>query len=512
MVMPKSKFALLPLAVCIASGSAFAATNAELEKRLEAQEKQIKKLERRLKGTRGAVKQNRSRISDLSDRFKVNGFFSSGVKVGDGDDVSLDGFDTSSNYSTDEASRLGIQMSFEVSDDMSVTGQLVSRGDNDYDITAEWAYLSWNVTDNFTARVGRQRIPYYLLSEYLDVGFAYPWVSPPIELYNLPVSNTDGIGLLYDFTVGETNLSTQMYGGAGGGRSEELGGTFKQNHSWGIAQFVEWRDFTFRVGFNTSSLDVGDIDENGLGGQLLDGLETVAGVVPGLDPVSSSNIRTEYLSAAMNYDNGSLLVIAEIANLRVKDFLQPAGDGGYLTVGYRFGDWMPHVTYSKFYTDSKNDETVRKYMDGIIAAQPGLAAAVSAGAATEAVAAANQQALLLTGVPLSGAAEAAITAQATAEATAAVTSNLVALHNGLSSLVSQQESYTLGLTYNINPRVKAKIEATHYEGFGSYDNLTGIDAGTPSFQSVSGIGRFSGDADAIDGHTAIYSFSVDAVF
>lgn len=461
MVKPKLKYALLPLAICISSGSVFAATNAELERRLEAQEKEIKKLERQLKGTRGAVKQNRNRISDIGDRFKINGFFTGGVTANDGDPAELAIYGIEDNYSTAAVSRLGLQMTFEVTKDMNLTGQLVSRGVNDYEVDAEWAYLSWDVASNFTARIGRQRIPYYLLSEYLEVGYAYPWVRPPIELYNIPISSTDGIGVLYDFNLGDFAFSTQAYVGAGSGFADQLEGEFTLNQAWGFAQFVEWQDFTFRVGYNTSNLDVGNIQDGGVGDFLINGTNDIAGEAQ-IAGLPLENIDTEYVSAAISYDNGNLLVISEIANLRVKDFVQPAGDSGYITFGYRFGDWMPHFTYAKFYTDSKNDEQVREFIDAAL-----VAAAMDPGGA----------------------------------------SGYITTRGALQTLVQQQTSYTLGLTYNINPRVKAKVEAAHYEDFGSYTQIT-----TNGLENVSGNGRFSGDPGAIDGHTAIYSFSIDAVF
>ncbi|TNC88840.1 MAG: hypothetical protein CSH49_09930, partial [Alcanivorax sp.] len=74
MVKKKTSLALLPLTLCFSSLPVLAATTADLEKRLEQQEKQIKRLENRLKGTRAAVKENRSRLSDAADRLKINGF------------------------------------------------------------------------------------------------------------------------------------------------------------------------------------------------------------------------------------------------------------------------------------------------------------------------------------------------------------------------------------------------------------------------------------------------------
>lgn len=491
MVMPKYKFALLPLAICISSGSVLAATNAELERRLEEQDRQIKKLERKLKGTRGAVKQNRNRIGDLSDRFKINGFFTGGFAVNDGDPAELAIYGIDDEYSTAAVSRLGLQLTFEVTKDMDLTGQLVSRGVNDYELEAEWAYLSWNVFNNFTARIGRQRIPYYLLSEYLEVGYAYPWVRPPIELYNIPISSTDGIGLLYDFNLGDVNFSTQGYFGAGSGYADQLEGEFTLNQAWGVAQFIEWNSFTFRIGFNTSNLDVRSVDPGGIGEGLLDGidasvalisnysalLEPTLGPAPAIESLPLESIDTSYTSAAISYDDGSLLVMAEIANLKVEDFVQPAGDSGYITIGYRFGDWMPHLTYSRFYTDSNSDEQVADLLPGIAYAANGAAALKASDLVTNDVDAARLGEL---------------------------EAQLPTLYNQLVLLEQEQTSYTLGLTYNINPRVKAKIEAAHYENLGTVTLFDG--------SRVDGNGRFSGEPGAIEGHTAIYSFSIDAVF
>lgn len=513
MVKPKYKYALLPLAICISSGSVLAATNAELERRLEAQEKEIKKLERKLRGTRGAVKQNRNRISDISDRFKINGFFTGGFATNDGDPAELSIYGIEDNYSTAAVTRLGLQMTFEVSDDMNLTGQLVARGVNDYEVDAEWAYLSWDVTNNFTARIGRQRIPYYLLSEYLEVGYAYPWVRPPIEIYNIPISSTDGIGLLYDFNLGDVSFSTQAYAGASSGYADQLEGEFTLNQAWGVAQFIEWNDFTFRVGFNTSNLDVRSIDSDGVGDQLIEGtnaalstnanaglqagVSPLIGSAPSVEALPQNNIDTEYVSAAISYDDGSLLVMAEIANLKVADFVQPAGDSGYITIGYRFGDWMPHVTYAKYYTDSETDEEIDAYLEAI--AYAGQAASIGV---------ANQVAYGL---------DATTVAQLQGVAAAMPT-----LYNQVAMLKQQQTSYTLGLTYNINPRVKAKFEVAHYESLGSVPQLDGystvatpvpgVSTAVVNASEASGNGRFSGQPNAIDGHTAIYSFSIDAVF
>ena len=274
MVKPNAKLALLPLAICIASAPALAVTNAELEQRLLEQEKKIKKMERRVKSTRNAVKQNRSRLSDMSSRLKINGFFSSGVTLLDSEDFEFGQLNIDEDYSTSSVTKLGIQMTFQVSDDINVTGQLVSKGVDNYDVEAEWAYLSWDVTENFTARIGRQRTPYYLLSEYLDVGYAYPWTRPPIEMYSLPLNNTDGLAFLYDFNVGDWNFGTHVYAGEGFGDVESLGGSFRLQNR-GISLTAETGSWAFRLGYSNSEVEVASIDVGGSGEELLNGIEVI---------------------------------------------------------------------------------------------------------------------------------------------------------------------------------------------------------------------------------------------
>ncbi|MBA55971.1 MAG: hypothetical protein CMK89_16065 [Pseudomonadales bacterium] len=538
MVKKKTYLALLPLTLCFSSVSVLAATTADLEKRLEQQEKQIKRLENRLKGTRAAVKENRSRISDAADRLKINGFFSGGAAQMDSPTMELSLYGIEDNYTTDSVSKMGVQFTFEVSDSIDATAQLVSKGVNDYNVEAEWAYLSWEATSDLTVRIGRQRIPYYLLSEYLDVGYAYPWVRPPIELYNIPLSSTDGLGLLYDFSLGDWNFSVQGYAGQSSGFTDQLEADFILNQAWGTSLFAEHGAWTFRVGYNRSHLDVGDVPIGGKGYLLAaatDGyndfsqslengttgnaaLDPLAGLFTGLgrqvptvnNMTDDTNVKTEYQSAAFMYDDGNLLVMGEIANLRIEDLSAPAGDGGYLTVGYRFGKWMPHVTFAKYYTDKESDDNVRSQLEGSLGLQQGVFDAVYA------------QTLIGTGNP----AVAQATAQGTVDSVVAGLASqglvLQEFQEAWTTLIQQQQSYTLGIVYDVSPRVKAKLEATHYEDFGKSEiestSYTGNPAAptnaTPTIaREIYGTGRFSADpVGSGKKHTAIYSFSIDAVF
>lgn len=553
MVKKKHALALFPLALCFSSAPILAATTADLEKRLQDQEKKILRLENQLRGTRSAVKENRSRIADMNERLKINGFLSAGVATNDGDPVVDSFYGIGDDYTTKAINKLGIQMTFQVSDKISATAQLVSKGIKDYQVEAEWAYLTYDATDDLRFNFGRQRIPYYLLSEYLDVGYALPWVLPPIEMYNIPISATDGVSAIYDFAIGDFNFAWQTYAGAGGGYSEQLEAEFTQNQSWGTNLTATTGSWTFRMGYTSSNLNA-DPDQGGAGSQLIDavntgrdtlstqldalyaanpagfaGLSALYGVpaytsaVPAAWLGETDNIRTNYYSTGFMYDDGNLLVMGELSNLNVDDTVQPVGDAGYLTVGYRFGKWMPYVSYAKFQTDSKNDKQIRQYQeyaktlgDNAYLAALAINAQITGNPLT-----ANQFAPLT--ACLAGGCDATDLVQFNLRDTllGASTAYSESLYNTLEQQIQEQQSYTIGLTYDVSSRVKAKAQVTHFEGFGSgsYQSLgsstalSGVTTYTGYTSSnVDGSGRFSGEPGSVDNHTAIYSLSIDAVF
>lgn len=101
----------------------------------------------------------------------------------------------SSRFNAHTKNKVGMQFYKRLSDDMSFTTQLLATGeDSDFDFNAKWGFLSWEVQPNFTLRAGRLVIPLFMLSEYLEVGYAYPWVTPPMEMYSgVPLDSWSGI-------------------------------------------------------------------------------------------------------------------------------------------------------------------------------------------------------------------------------------------------------------------------------------------------------------------------------
>jgi hypothetical protein len=111
----------------------------------------------------------------------------------------------SHNWSADVDSLIGAQLTANFAAQLSAVVQVVSerRYDNTYIPELEWANIRCQITPDFSVRVGRIVLPTFLVSDARDVGYTYPWVRPPAELYGLvPVTNSDGVDVSYRVQFG----------------------------------------------------------------------------------------------------------------------------------------------------------------------------------------------------------------------------------------------------------------------------------------------------------------------
>jgi len=109
-------------------------------------------------------------MSPAMAEIQWNGFLSVGAGMTFDDDEKLAGYDNDLSFAPD--SILGLQASSELGENLLVTGQWVARGDTS-EVKAEWLYLSYQFNPNLRINVGRQRMPLFLYSDYMDVGYAY---------------------------------------------------------------------------------------------------------------------------------------------------------------------------------------------------------------------------------------------------------------------------------------------------------------------------------------------------
>ncbi|WP_296297581.1 hypothetical protein [Rheinheimera sp.] len=118
------------------------------------------------------------------------------------------------SWSLNPDSKLGLQGSVMFNDNLSLTGQIVSRGSRDFAVNLEWVYLSYQLNDNNTLQLGRKRLPLFYYSEQQDVGFTYPWVHLPGQTYGWEVVNYNGVNWAHSLQIGDWSGIINTFAGS----------------------------------------------------------------------------------------------------------------------------------------------------------------------------------------------------------------------------------------------------------------------------------------------------------
>jgi hypothetical protein len=121
----------------------------------------------------------------------------------------------SSKLSAKPESKLGLQGSLRLLDDLSATAQVVGRFADHTHASLEWAYLSYQINEAFTVQLGRKRLPLYYFSTTQDVSYSYPWVRLSPDIYGWDAVNYNGANVGYStYLAAGWSLKSNLFGGA----------------------------------------------------------------------------------------------------------------------------------------------------------------------------------------------------------------------------------------------------------------------------------------------------------
>lgn len=183
------------------------------------------------------------------DKFKFNGYMTAAVAVSDEDKANYFGISDTPSFNSD--SMVAVQAEAKINEKASATVQLIARGIDDYKVEAEWMFLSYKAMPDLSARAGRMRLPVYMNSDYVEVGYAYPWVRPPFEVYGLvPIFAFDGIDLYYTHSYGEWTFNLQPFFGSSNKdvTIQRIPTSVSLHNIWGAATSVSNGWATLRLG------------------------------------------------------------------------------------------------------------------------------------------------------------------------------------------------------------------------------------------------------------------------
>lgn len=255
------------------------------------------------------------------EKVRLNGFFSTGYTRANNDA----GYDDATEKSDLETlSLFGLQSTFALRRNTEAVLQLVSRGNEDWDTELEWGYLRHQFSNGFETRAGKMRLPLFMESETLEIGYGQPWARPPEAVYDpVPVRSYLGADAAYTFNLSGSSIQARAFAGHLDDQADSLGRTVS----------VELRNITGLTANWTNYL------------WTFRGVYARAEATIGGTPPLGDNEKSEFMGLGLSYDDGSWLLMSELTRVEVDGFYQDT-DSAYITLGYRIKEVTPYATAS----------------------------------------------------------------------------------------------------------------------------------------------------------------------
>src|SRR5690554_2662422 len=302
---------------------------------------------------------------------QINGFLNVTAGVLDNKDIE-DGF-TTGGYDTtlgfDQHTLAGLQISKKVNDNTSATVQLMSRGKQGYKTETAWSYVTYDLSDNTAIRFGRLRTPFFHYSDFLEVGYAFNWVTPPTIVYRLDTMSTlTGVDFTHQFTMGAIDGAFQLYTGRYKDDFELRGDTYdaELSSAAGAVLNLNAGNFGGRLSYHQAELSFKDlVADSDVNGRNLDNLIFIASQFGLDDAFQATGQNSSFYQGSLFWDNGSTSLIAEYTALRHDSHILNDDDAWLVSIAQRFGDVTAHLTYAAAtnIVKSGNIGTVQKFAE-----------------------------------------------------------------------------------------------------------------------------------------------------
>ena len=238
-------------------------------------------------------------------------------------------------------SMFALQAVADISSSLKVTAQLVAKGVDDFEPEFDWYYLTYQANDNLTLMAGRRNIPMYYFSEYAEVGYAYPWMRPPSNLYWWQITQFNGVQAMYNFEWREySNTLTFFYGNEYSDDNVEMtyynklyGGSARTvNEYWTDITGINWNisgeNFDLRLVYFQNDRDRETIQQDG-----------------SIDDYTPFSQAFMGIGGSIDIDNITLLFDWNYVNY---DDVRGSEYPTYLiSVVYNINDFQPYISYSK---------------------------------------------------------------------------------------------------------------------------------------------------------------------
>lgn len=275
------------------------------------------------------------------DDVVINGFLSAGFGFLDTDEITVGGFDQ--DLTVKEDTIFGLQLTKAVTEQFSLTAQLVARGNEDYEVDGAWAFAKYQYTPETAFRVGRIRLPLFHYSDFQEVGYAYPWIRPPEEVYRFNFTSVDAIDVNHQFYLGSVQTDVQVYAG----HSEENfnGLPLESDNLIGAITKFSIDNWSFRAAIAEASITV-ETDGTPLGALVaLD------------DSFELDRSKATFYALSASFDNGTNIFLAEWTAIEADSAAFSDDTAWMVMAGHRIDEYTIHLTYTEVDNDLESGMT-----------------------------------------------------------------------------------------------------------------------------------------------------------
>lgn len=328
--------------------------------------------------------------SFLDGKLSLSGFGTVGVSRTNTDEALFNypgqggGSDRSASFNPD--TKLGLQGTYKATNTLSATAQVLTkyRYDGEYKPDFEWAFAKWQALPSLAVRVGRIGAPFFMVSDFRDVGYANTAIRPPLDVYGqVPVSSVDGGDISYQTNLNTTTLTATLWGGQtkakyasalrnAGADVEPT--EIRLRNQIGLNLQAEFDGgYALRVGHMQGKLTVKtsslDLLKQGLSpvlaggsGPLAQGLATQL-----IDALDTTGEKASFTGIGFSVDRDNYVLATEYTMRKVKHGVVSDTTGWYVLGGYRLGSFLPYAVVSRLTVKSAN--TAMPANAGLLGAQ-----------------------------------------------------------------------------------------------------------------------------------------------
>ncbi|MDM7860983.1 hypothetical protein QTP81_10275 [Alteromonas sp. ASW11-36] len=280
--------------------------------------------------------------ADDSNNFDVSGFARVVAGYLDESKASYEGYDDSLSLS--EQSLLGVQAEYSFNEQLSVAAQLLAHSGDSRDSGVEWLYLRYEPSPNWRFKLGRLRTPIFQYSDILDVGFAYPWITPPQQIYSAYLfSNYEGATATYRQYYSGFNFDFEVFLGMFD-ETENYAGLIVPVKADPLAGFV-FKSRHDAVQLHASYIRTNDFSTVVAEFDQFANILRSAGFQESADSLALKG-RVEVMLGGLNYDSVDYFASTEWMRISSDVLLVPKTDSFYVTVGANLAPFQVHFTYA----------------------------------------------------------------------------------------------------------------------------------------------------------------------